>query len=86
MKKDLEITEDQAAKIKPLLEDLRTKMDKLREEAGADRNAMREQGRKLWDETRAKIDEVLTPEQKAKAEQLRAERRGNRGDADAKKD
>lgn len=86
MKKDLEITDEQAGKIKPLLEDLRSEMDKLREEAGEDRNAMREKGRKLWEETRAKIDEVLTPEQKAKAEKLRSERRGNRSDAEAKKD
>lgn len=83
MKKDLELSEEQVAKLKPILEDVQTKMTKLREEAGDDVNARREQGRKLWDEMRAKIDEVLTPEQKEKAEKLRSERRGSRPNADA---
>src|SRR5690606_40430491 len=57
MKKDLELTEEQVTKIKPILAEAREKMDELRGKLDNDRDALREKGKAIWDETRAKIDE-----------------------------
>ena len=80
MKKDLELTEEQVTKIKPILAEAREKMDELRGKLDNDRDALREQGKAIWDETRAKIDEVLTADQRKKADELRAQRGAKRGD------
>lgn len=66
--KELALTPDQSAQIKPLIDQMSSQMDTIRNETS-------KQISDRIDETNAKIAEFLTPEQKAKLERLEEERR-----------
>jgi Spy/CpxP family protein refolding chaperone len=65
---DLDLTAQQQARIDSIFENRRSQTARFWEEHGP-------QMRAIVDSTRAEIDRILTPEQRARAEQWRAERK-----------
>jgi len=86
---DLELSEEQAAEVRPILEGQREKMQALRDEFGppgdeVDRDAMRERMREIAEETDERLAQVLDEAQmeqyrKMRHRQMRGRRRGGRG-------
>lgn len=79
LKEQLELSDEQLAKLKPILAAEREEIAAKRRELGrdADRAAMRDAMQAIREKYKPQIDAVLTEEQKAKLEKLRA--RGPRG-------
>jgi protein CpxP len=75
LKKELSLTEEQAAKVKSIFEQHDKEVRKLFEASGGDRAAMREAMQQKVKETDEKILALLNPEQKAKYRELMKERR-----------
>lgn len=82
LKEKLGLTEDQVAKIKKIAEETRAAMKALHDKEG-DRESKRDDMRKIMEDAKAKIDAVLTAEQKAKLEELRKEHKG-KGEGEGK--
>jgi hypothetical protein len=86
---DLELTEEQAAEVRPILEDQRQAMQALRDEFGppgdeVDRDAMRERVREIAGEVDERLAQVLDETQmeqyrKIRHHQMRGRRHGGRG-------
>ena len=68
----LNLTDDQQGKVKAILEDGRTQMQKLR---GDDSMSQEDKMRSIHDATTAKIRDILTDDQKKKFDELEQERR-----------
>ena len=67
----LDLSAEQKEKIRTIMQDSREQMQTLRQGAnGGDRQAMREKFRTLMEETRTKVNDVLTDEQKTKLKEL----------------
>lgn len=66
----LNLTEDQQAKVKPILEDESTKMKALHDEGPADKQAKMKE---LHMSSTEKINAILTPDQQAKWKQMKQE-------------
>jgi Spy/CpxP family protein refolding chaperone len=66
MSKDLNLTQEQRDKIRPLLEGQKKQMDELRSNTSLTPEQKRDKARTTMVETREKIVAVLTPEQKQK--------------------
>jgi len=75
LKKELSLTEEQAAKVKSIFEQHDKEVRKLFEASGGDRAAMREAMQQKVKQTDEKILALLNPEQKAKYRELMKERR-----------
>ena len=84
----LDLSSDQAEKIKQILTDSQDKFVKLREDFSGDRSEMREPARAIMAETDSLIKEVLNKEQIEKYEQYQQERRerGWRGPRERNRD
>ncbi len=74
--KHLELTDDQKAQLKDIHKDAQTERKTLKDLPEADRKAAAE---KLRADRKAKTDAVLTPEQRAKLEELAAKRKAKKG-------
>jgi len=76
----LSLTPEQAAQIEPILADRKARMEALRPASGSqpDFKALRQQHKQIMDDTKARIDAVLTPDQQAKFKE-RPGARGPRG-------
>jgi periplasmic protein CpxP/Spy len=77
MTKDLNLTTDQQAKIKPILEDEQKQMMDMRNNSTGDRQAMRQKMIQMRDNTRNQVRAQLTDKQKEtfdKMEQQRQQR------------
>jgi peroxiredoxin len=61
----LKLSQEQQQQIRGLLEEMRSKGTALREQAAAG-DDVRAKGRELLEETRKRVDEILTPEQREK--------------------
>jgi hypothetical protein len=70
----LSLTPDQTEKVKPILFDAQAQGRKIREEYGDDREGAREAMREQAPKTDAKIEALLTAEQKKKYEEYKKER------------
>jgi Spy/CpxP family protein refolding chaperone len=68
LEKDLALTPEQGAQIKPLIDQMSSQMNSIRSDTS-------KQISDSINETNSKIAEFLTPEQKTKLDQLEAERR-----------
>ena len=79
MTEQLNLTADQQAKVRALFLENAPKMRALREDAALAPEQRREQMQKIRGEEREKLGGLLTPEQKAKWEQLRPQW-GHRGE------
>jgi Spy/CpxP family protein refolding chaperone len=77
----LELSESQATEIYRIHLDQATQMESLKKDAGEDRSGMREQMREIQKNTRTRIDDVLTDEQKAIL-QAKKEEKSDRGHQD----
>jgi len=75
LKKDLNLTDEQSAKIQKIFEAQREEMRKMFDAAQDERDAMFEKMEKQKEETNAKIVSLLTDEQKKKFEKIRREHR-----------
>ena len=73
LKEKLGLTEAQVAQLKKIGEETRAAMKALREKEG-DRESKKDEAKKIQEAAKAKIDAVLTAEQKAKLEELKKER------------
>jgi Spy/CpxP family protein refolding chaperone len=74
----LDLTDEQAEAIRPIIEEKVRKMNEIRGESRADRRAARTEIRKLRWDTAIKLDEILTDEQIEKYIELRQEQRDKR--------
>jgi Spy/CpxP family protein refolding chaperone len=75
MTTDLNLTADEQAKIKPILEDQQKKMDDARNDnSGGDRDAMRQKFEQIRTDANTKIRALLDDKQKAKFDQEEADR------------
>ena len=77
MKAELNLTDQQAEKVKVVFEDIHQRKMALKAQ-NADQKAPEVQGqyKKLMDEQDARLKEILTPEQLTKYQQLKAEHAG----------
>jgi Spy/CpxP family protein refolding chaperone len=78
MTKQLELTNDQQAKVKPILEEQHKKMMALRQDTSMSREDRFAKLREIRQQSLEKIKPVLTPEQQKKWEKMQQERRGRR--------
>ena len=76
MKADLNLTEEQAAKLKASHESIAAKMKSIHENTSLDREAKRAQIKALHEEMKASTDKLLTVEQQEKLKALHEQRRG----------
>jgi periplasmic protein CpxP/Spy len=79
--KDFDLTSDQQAKIKPILEDQQKKMQDLRSDTNADRQSMRSKMQQIQQDANTQIRAALDDKQKEKfdkQEQERQQRMQNR--------
>ena len=81
MTADLNLTADQQAKIKTLMDSEKTKMDALRDDTSVEGDAKREKAMGIRKDTNTQIRAVLTADQQAKfdkqQEEMRNRRRGD---------
>jgi protein CpxP len=75
MQKRLGLSGDQTAQVKAILIDEQAKMEALRANASPGSANPRGQGMALRQEEDAKIEAILTPDQKAKYEEMKAQQR-----------
>jgi periplasmic protein CpxP/Spy len=83
MTKEFNLTSDQQAKIKPILDDAQKKMQDFRNDTGADRQSMHSKMQQIRQDTNTQIRAVLDDKQKEKfdkREQERQQRMQNRWD------
>ena len=67
------LTDDQQAKIKPILEDARAQMQKVMQDDSMSREDKMAKGRSMREATNSKIREVLNDDQKKKFDDLQKE-------------
>lgn len=75
---ELSLTDDQVAKIKPILEKVKKEMDALRESSSGDRDQQMEAMKKIMDSEEEQISALLTDEQKTMLAKIKKEREKNR--------
>ncbi|MFA6288132.1 MAG: Spy/CpxP family protein refolding chaperone [Opitutaceae bacterium] len=78
LKEKLGLTEAQVAQLKKIGEETRAAMKALRDKEG-DRDSKKDDVKKIQDDAKAKVDAVLTAEQKAKLEALKKEHGDKKG-------
>lgn len=71
----LNLTDEQAAKIEPILASAREQMQELRQNRSGDRQEMRSKMQSIFQERDKKIEEVLSDSQKKEYEKYQQERR-----------
>jgi Spy/CpxP family protein refolding chaperone len=74
----LNLTADQSAALKPVLENVRAQMKALRENKELEPKQRREQMKQIRTDSDTKINAILTEEQRTKLAELRAQQRANR--------
>jgi len=74
MKERLDLSAEQEATIRPIIEEKVKKFQELKEKGGADRQTIRTEMQKLRWSTEMKLGEILTDEQRGKYLELRQER------------
>ncbi len=75
--KELNLTEDQQAKIKSLNEDFRIKFNAVRDDSSLTKDSKRAKMKELSETKKNQFQAVLTPEQQAKMKELRGKRSDN---------
>ena len=78
LSKALDLTEDQKAKIKPIIEERRQKMQALRDDTSLSKEQRMEQVKEIFKSSNEQIKALLTPDQQQKFEQLMQEMREHR--------
>jgi Spy/CpxP family protein refolding chaperone len=75
MRKSLNLTDDQVAKIRPILQERNKQLEDLRAKSSLPQGEARAKATEIRKSARQQIDQILTPEQR---EKQKAMRRGNR--------
>lgn len=75
LKKELNLSQDQVAQIKPILADRVQQMQALRADTSLAQTDRRAKARAIMQDSRTKIEAVLNDQQKQQFEQLQAKRR-----------
>ena len=75
MTKDFDLTADQQARIKPILEDAHKKMEDARNDSNGDRQTMRQKMMQIRQDTNDQIRALLDDKQKEKFDKQEQERR-----------
>jgi protein CpxP len=75
LQKALDLTDEQTGQVTKIYTEMREELSKLRQESGGDREAMREAIRDFREKTDARINEILTDEQKEKYQTFQQEQR-----------
>lgn len=87
LSKELNLTDDQKAKVKPILEDQEKQMQALRADTSLSQEQKHEKMMQLHETSHSQINGILTPDQQKKFAQLKEQhmgnQKGNKGD-DAK--
>ena len=73
--KELNLTTEQQAKVKPILEDQSKQMKATREDTTLTQDQKREKMKQLHDSTHSQINDILTPEQQTKFAQLKEQQK-----------
>jgi len=81
MKEKLSLTDDQVKSITAIFQDQKAKVDAIRADTSLTKEQKREKVKPILEDTKSKVDAVLTPEQKAKADQIRKEHAAKKKDA-----
>lgn len=79
MKSKLSLTDDQVAKLKSIFEAQKAQLDPIFQDKSLTPEQKREKAKPIMDAGKAKVDEVLTPEQKAKRDEFRKEAKQKAG-------
>lgn len=79
MAKHLNLTDDQKARIQPIIENSSQQMKALRDDAAADRQARRAKAMEIQKNTMDQIRPILTAEQQQKLADMRQKRMEHRG-------
>jgi len=75
MRKSLNLTDDQVARIRPVLQERNKQLEDLRAQSSLPQGEARAKAREIRKSARQRIDQILTPEQR---EKQKAMRRGTR--------
>jgi Spy/CpxP family protein refolding chaperone len=78
MKSKLSLTDNQVAKLKTIFEEQKAQLDPIFQDKSLTREQKREKAKPIVEAGQAKVDAVLTAEQKAKRDQIRKEHRAQR--------
>jgi Spy/CpxP family protein refolding chaperone len=78
LKSALGLSDDQVAKLKTIFEDQKAAAEPIWKDASLSPEQKREKMKPIMQDTKAKIDAVLTPEQQAKFQELRKQHRGDK--------
>jgi len=78
MSENLNLTEEQKAKIRPILEDEAEQLKALRADTSLSPEQSRAKARESRSSTRSQIDQILTPEQKGKRTEMQRKARERR--------
>jgi Spy/CpxP family protein refolding chaperone len=78
MSENLNLTDEQKTKLRPLLEDEVKQMNAVRDDTSLSLPGRRAKIREIRQSTRKQIDGVLTPEQRAKRDQMQEKARERR--------
>jgi Spy/CpxP family protein refolding chaperone len=79
MTKQLQLTDEQQAKIKPIIEEQHKQMMDLRQDTSMSREDRRSKFGEIRQKSLEKMKAILTPEQQKKWQKIQEERRGRRG-------
>ena len=74
----LDLTDEQAKQMKPIIDEQTKKQQEIFENAGGDRETMRAEIMKLWEETQDSYAEVLTDEQMKQYQEMMQRRMSQR--------
>ena len=73
----LNLSADQQAQLKPVMDSTRQQMDAIRNDASLSKEQKREKAQETRKSTDSQIEAILTPEQKQQFQAMKAERRHN---------
>jgi Spy/CpxP family protein refolding chaperone len=76
--KDLNLTDDQQAKIKPILQDRRSKAQAIRGDASLSKEQRKDKMKEVSQSSNDQIKAILTPDQQKKFDQVMEEIKANR--------
>jgi periplasmic protein CpxP/Spy len=79
LSKQLNLSDDQKAKIKPILDDQQKQMQALRDDSSLSQDQRHEKMKQIHEASDAKINDILTPDQQKKFADLKAQRMGRQG-------
>lgn len=79
LSKQLDLTDDQKTKLKPILDDESKQMKTVHEDTSLSQDQKRDKMKEIRATTNSKIEDILTPDQQKKFKELNAEGREHHG-------